>query len=84
MSETFNIARSRPLLQNAEFSKLFREELGWESSRQKLTLEISGADFELHGIAHKRGFTAWSCECPDGKLPDHATRLKLEDRKSVV
>ena len=80
MPETFNIARSRPLLQNAEFSKLFVEELGWEPSRQKLTLEITGEDFELNGIAHKRGFTAWSCECPDGKLPDHATRLKL-DRK---
>lgn len=80
MPETFHIARSRPLLQNAEFAKLFVEELGWEPGRQKLTLAIGGANFELRAIAQKRGFTAWSCECPDGKLPDHATRLKL-DRK---
>jgi hypothetical protein len=26
----------------------------------------------------KRGFTAWLCESPDGGLPDHATRLKLD------
>ena len=80
MPESFNIARSRPLLQNAEFSKLFIEELGWEPNRQKLTLSIGSGDFELKAIAGKRGFTAWACECPDGKMPDHATRLKL-DRK---
>jgi hypothetical protein len=80
MPESFNIARSRPLLQNAEFSKLFIEELGWDTSHQKLTLGVGGEHFELHAIAQKRGFTAWSCECPNGKFPDHATRLKL-DRK---
>jgi hypothetical protein len=80
MLETFHIARARPLLQNAEFAKLFVEELGWEPGRQKLTLVIGGANFELRAIASKRGFTAWACECPDGKLPDHAARLKL-DRK---
>jgi len=80
MQETFHIVRARPLLQNAEFAKLFVEELGWEPSRQKLTLAIGGENFELRAIANKRGFTAWACECPNGKLPDHATRLKL-DRK---
>jgi hypothetical protein len=80
MPDTFNISRSRLLLQKAEFPKLFIEELGWEPGRQKLTLDVSGARYELHAIANKRGFTAWSCECPDGKLPDHSTRLKL-DRK---
>jgi len=72
--------RARPLLQKCDLPKLFIEELGWEPARQKLTLRAGETDYAFTAVAEKRGFTAWLCESPDGGLPDHATRLKL-DRK---
>jgi methylase of polypeptide subunit release factors len=70
--------RARPLLQSGNLTKLFVEELGWEPARQKLTLRVVETDYALTAIAEKRGFTAWSCACANGKLPDHTTRLKLD------
>lgn len=70
--------RARPLLRAGDLPKLFVEELGWEPHRQKLTLRADGRDFAFTAIAEKRGFVAWLCECADGKLPDHGTRLKLD------
>jgi hypothetical protein len=70
--------RARPLLQSGNLTKLFVEELGWEPARQKLTLRVVETDYAFTAIAEKRGFTAWQCACPDGKLPDHTTRLKLD------
>ena len=49
-------------------------------ARQKLTLRAGETNYAFTAIAEKRGFTAWLCESPDGGLPDHAARLKL-DRK---
>jgi hypothetical protein len=72
--------RARALLQSCDLPKLFREELGWEPARQKLTLRAGESDYVFTALAEKRGFTAWLCESPTGGLPDHATRLKL-DRK---
>ena len=72
--------RARALLQSCDLPKLFREELGWEPARQKLTLRAGENDYAFTALAEKRGFTAWLCETPTGGLPDHATRLKL-DRK---
>ena len=70
--------RARPLLQSGNLTKLFVEELGWEPARQKLTLRVGETDYAFAAIAEKRGFTAWSCACANGKLPDHSTRLKLD------
>ena len=70
--------RARPLLQSGNLTKLFVEELGWEPARQKLTLRVGETDYAFAAIAEKRGFTAWSCACANGKLPDHTTRLKLD------
>ena len=72
--------RARPFLQAGNLTKLFVEELGWEPARQKLMLRAGETDFAFTAVAEKRGFTAWLCASADGKLPDHATRLKL-DRK---
>jgi len=77
---SFNLQHARPLLQACNLPKLFVEELGWEPCRKTLTLRVSEKDFIFKALAEKRGFTAWLCESPDGGLPDHATRLKL-DRK---
>ncbi len=70
--------RARPLLQSGNLTKLFVEELGWEPSRNKLTLRAGEMDFPFAAIAEKKGFTAWLCTSADGSLPDHAARLKLE------
>jgi len=80
MSESLNLQRARPLLQNCDLPTLFVQELGWEPCRQKLVLRVSERDFTFTAIAQKRGFTAWLCESPSGGMPDHAIRLKL-DRK---
>src|SRR5438093_13322039 len=74
----FNFARARPHLQSCDLAKLFVEELGWESCRQKLTLRAGEREFAFAAIAEKRGFTAWLCQSPGSSLPDHATRLKLD------
>jgi len=76
----FDLQRARPLLQNCNLPTLFVEELGWEPVRQKLTLREAERDYAFTGVAQKHGFMAWLCESADGRLPDHATRLKL-DRK---
>lgn len=73
-----DFSRARPLLQSGDLATLFREQLGWEPSRKKLTLRVADQDHALAGFAEKRGFTAWLCVAPDGRMPDHATRLKLE------
>ena len=57
---------------------MFVEELGWEPCHQKLTLRAGETDFAFTAVAEKRGFTAWLCASPDGELPDHTTRLKLD------
>jgi hypothetical protein len=72
--------RARPLLQKCDLTKLFIEELGWEPCQDKLTLHVGESDFAFSALAEKHGFRAWLCEVPDGGLPDHANRLKL-DRK---
>ena len=74
----FNSQRAHPLLQAGELTRLFVEELGWEPCRQKLVLRVGETDYALTAIAEKRGFIAWRCASPDGGLPDHNTRLKLD------
>ncbi|MBI5316842.1 MAG: SAM-dependent methyltransferase [Nitrospirae bacterium] len=74
----FDFSRGRLLLQTGDLGKLFVEGLGWEPSRKKLTLRISERDYAFSAIAEKRGFTVWLCESPDGQLPGHTTRLKLD------
>ena len=73
-----DFSRARLLLQNGDLAKLFIEELGWEPYRQKLTLHANKRDFAFSAVAEKRGFTAWVYDSPDGHLPDHATRFKLD------
>ncbi len=75
-----DFGRARPLLQSTDLPKLFVEELGWEPCRQQLTLRAGESDYTFAALAEKHGFRAWLCEAPDGGLPDHAIRLKL-DRK---
>ncbi len=76
----FDLQHARPLLHACNLTKLFIEELGWEPCRKTLILRVAENDFALTALAEKRGFIVWLCESPDGGLPDHSARLKL-DRK---
>jgi hypothetical protein len=76
----FDLQRARPLLQSFHLPNLFVDELGWEPCRKKLSLCVGEIDYTFTALAEKRGFIAWCCESPDGGLPNHTTRLKL-DRK---
>ncbi|MEB2307738.1 MAG: hypothetical protein OZ917_00320 [Candidatus Brocadiaceae bacterium] len=76
----FDIVRAKPLLQNADLTRLFVEELGWEPCHSSITISMNGSDYVLNAVAEKKGFVAWIYTCPDNILPDHNTRLKL-DRK---
>lgn len=79
---SFDFTRARPLLQKCNLPKLFREELGWEPAHQKLSLRDGDTDYAFTAIAEKRGFTVWLCESPNGGVPDHATRVKLDRQLS--
>jgi len=76
----FDLQHARPHLQACNLAKLFIEELGWEPCRKTLTLHVAENNFALTALAEKRGFIVWLCESPNGGLPDHSARLKL-DRK---
>ena len=74
----FDLPRARPLLQAYALPKLFIEELGWEPCRNQLDLTVGAQAYVFSAFAQKQGFVAWQCESPDGGLPDHATRLRLD------
>ena len=74
-----NAARIRALLKSADFTTLFIEELGWDRHAARVDLDFSGTPYRLDAIAEKRGFAAFTCSpAPDGRLPDYATRGKIE------
>ena len=58
-------------------SSLSRNSVGNLVTRN-LNCKPANKNSPFTAIAEKRGFTAWLCESPDGGLPDHATRLKLD------
>lgn len=73
-----DFAQARPLLQECKLKALFVEHLGWEPCRQQMKITLGGTHFNLAGIAEKKGMVVWQCETDNGRLPDHATRLKLD------
>ncbi len=43
------------------FDELFVEHLGWDRVKAAVSLECRGTSFVLSAVAHKRGFTVFSC-----------------------
>jgi hypothetical protein len=76
MSEKLNIERTRNLLQNFEFSQLFREELGWSSPKSSApkTEVVKEISFTRKPIAELGGAIVFEITLSDGSLPDSATR----------
>jgi len=61
-----------------KFRELFNE-MGWNNDRTRQPIVVDDADFNLVGIAEKSGFRIFICEpAPGNKLPDKATRKKIE------
>jgi hypothetical protein len=71
-----NFPQVRNCLKAFDFSTLFREQLGWDKHNSKLEIPIDGSTYTLSGVAQKRGFAAFTCDC----IPDRATRLKIDNQ----
>ena len=67
-------------LKHFRFKQLFNE-LGWDSpaQQQPYTLTVGDDDWQLDVVAHKKGVQVLQCRPDaDGRLPDYATRQKIE------
>jgi hypothetical protein len=61
-----------------QFRELFNE-MGWNNDRTKQPIIVDDVAFNFNGIAEKSGFRIFICEpAPGNKLPDKATRKKIE------
>jgi len=81
----FKIAEARKNLQAFDLKSLFIEEMGWDNPGSDLVIRFNGQNIKLKAIAQKRGFGVFAVPPVDGKMPDYATRRKVETevRKSV-
>lgn len=71
---------NQELLIKFRFKELFNE-LGWDSpaQQQPYTVAIGDEDWLLDVVAHKKGVQVLQCRPDaDGRLPDYATRQKIE------
>jgi len=76
---TVSIPRARQFLKTFTFEHLFVDELGWESHTGTLAVTVGDATYALRAIAQKRGVQIFECAPdPGGKIPDYATRRKVE------
>ncbi|MEK6776339.1 MAG: DNA methyltransferase [bacterium] len=79
-----DVDRTRKLLKNFDFRKLFIDELGWDRHTQDLDVTVDGKTYQLAAIAHKRGMVAFECPSSDS-LPGYPVRRKIDQQvtKSV-
>jgi hypothetical protein len=69
----------RERLRDFNFSALFTQELGWDFPATNLTVSVAGQNYSLLSMAQKRGVQILQClPGVDGRVPDHATRRKIE------
>ena len=63
-----------------QFRELFNE-MGWNNDRTKQPIIVDDVAFNFNSIAEKSGFRIFICEPgPGNKLPDKATRKKIESK----
>jgi hypothetical protein len=71
--------RSRKLLATFDFKSLFIEELGWNRHVARLDIIVDGRTFSLSAVSEKCGMVVFECNPgSDGRIPDYATRRKIE------
>lgn len=76
---TLNVDNTRTLLQDFNFQKLFREELGWQnpSSKKALPFQTKYGLFYRKAIAELSGATVFEIEAEDGGIPEAKTRALI-------
>ena len=82
---SFNFERARTCLQAGDLRGLFVQEIGWDHpNTRSLPIEDRGVTYRLEGVASTKEGRAdvWTCTAPDGTLPDHATRLRIDTHLS--
>ena len=79
-----DFTRARPLLQQANLTKLFVEELGWDRSDQAFEVNVEQQRYRLQAIAKKCGLIAYRCVMLDGSIPDYRLRLKVQREVSRI
>jgi hypothetical protein len=76
---TLSIPRTRHYLQNFEFQKLFKEELGWDYHSALQPVTVDGETYTLRAFAQKRGVQIF--ECPPncaGQIPSSIILRKID------
>ncbi len=74
-----DIVRCRKLLAAFDFKSLFIEELGWNRQSARLEVFVDGKTFLLSAVSEKCGMVVFECNPgSDGRIPDYATRRKIE------
>jgi hypothetical protein len=74
----FRIAEARRELQSFDLKKLFIEQMGWDNPDADITIRLNGQGLKLKAIAQKRGLGAYVVPPIEGKIPDYATRRRIE------
>ena len=75
---TFDIKRTRDLLQELDFKTLFNE-LGWTrpTNAKPVHITLEHTSFKRQEIAELGGVTVFEIQLPDGKLPDARMRKDI-------
>jgi len=77
-NQTLPLSAIRERLRAFAFRDLFNE-LGWDHLQRSMTVEAEGDDYDLQGIAHKRGFQVYHCAPgPDGAIPNRSIRRRID------
>ena len=81
-----NIQRTRDLLQEFEFQKLFIEELGWSNpaGKKPLTLEADKTSFHLRQISQLAGVIIFEIDLPGDEIPPAKTRASIYKEASKL
>ena len=74
-----NSTRCSQLLREFNLNSLFIDELGWDTHRASLEIQLDGQPQKLQAVAQKRGMVAYHCPMPAGTaFPEYAARRKIE------
>src|SRR6266498_203079 len=74
----FRVAEARKELQAFDLKKLFIEQMGWDNPGADITVRFNGQSLKLKAIAQKRGLGAFVVPPIEEKIPDYASRRKIE------
>ena len=78
--ESFDAERIRKHLENAEFTALFIEGLGWDQPPADERIVVNNEDILLEAVAEKHGLVVYRCRYEiNGGIPDSGLRRKIDN-----